>query len=66
MNGPPWNTRIALRVHDFVPVENEGEDAYNNRAVLFLELRWGRLVRWEDYEDTQRVAAWDRARASAR
>ena len=66
VNGPPWNTRIALRVHDFVPVEKEGEDVYNNRAVLFLELRWGRLVRWEDYEDTQRVAAWDRARASAR
>ena len=33
---------------------------YNNRAVLFLELRWGRLIRWEDYEDTERVTAWER------
>jgi ketosteroid isomerase-like protein len=63
VNGPPWNTRIALRVHDFVP-GNGGADVYNNRAVLFLEIRWGRLVRWEDYEDTERVAAWDRDRAT--
>lgn len=59
VNGPPWNTRIALRVHDFVPGPDGGADVYNNRAVLFLEVRWGRVVRWEDYEDTQRVAAWD-------
>ena len=65
VNGPPWNTRIAVRVHDFVPGDG-GADAYNNRAVLFLELRWGRLVRWEDYEDTERVATWDRATAGTR
>ncbi len=59
VNGPPWNTRIAVRAHDFVPGA-DGADDYCNRAVLFLELRWGRLVRWEDYEDTERVAAWDR------
>jgi ketosteroid isomerase-like protein len=64
VNGPPWNTRIALRVHDFVPGDDGAADLYNNRAVLFLELRWGRLTRWEDYEDTERVAAWDRSRAS--
>ena len=58
VNGPPWNTRIALRVHDFIPGPG-GADDYANRAVLFLEIRWGRLVRWEDYEDTQRLAAWD-------
>jgi len=62
VNGPPWNTRIALRVHDFVPGGVGEADAYNNRAVLFLEVRWGRLVRWEDYEDTERVAAWERNR----
>lgn len=60
VNGPPWNTRIALRVHDHVPGADGGPDVYCNRAVLFLEVRWGRLIRWEDYEDTQRVAAWDR------
>lgn len=63
VNGPPWNTRIALRVHSFLPGAGGGPDRYNNRAVLFLEVRWGRLVRWEDYEDTQRVAAWDESRS---
>ncbi|MEM7324920.1 MAG: nuclear transport factor 2 family protein [Actinomycetota bacterium] len=64
VNGPPWNTRIALRVHDYVPDPDGCADLYSNRAVLFLEVRWGRLVRWEDYEDTQRIAEWDRASAS--
>jgi len=53
-----------MRVHDFVPASDGGEDVYNNRVVAFLEIRWGRLVRWEDYEDTQRVADWDAQRRS--
>ena len=62
VNGPPWNTRIAVRAYDFIAGPNgASDDVYANRAVLFLEVRWGRLVRWEDYEDTQRVAAWDRS-----
>ncbi len=63
VNGPPWNTRIAVRVQSFIPGRDGGPDEYNNRAVLFMETRWGRLVRWEDYEDTERVAAWDRLMA---
>lgn len=59
VNGPPWNLRIALRVHDFV--SGPDGDRYNNRAVAFLELKWGKLHSWEDYEDTERVAAWDAA-----
>ena len=43
----------------FVSGPGDQGDVYNNRAVLFLELRWGRLVRWEDYEDPERIAAWD-------
>ncbi|CAN5670476.1 hypothetical protein BH10ACT3_BH10ACT3_05070 [soil metagenome] len=63
VNGPPWNTRVAVRCHDFRP--GPSGDDYNNRAVAFLELRWGRLVVWEDYEDTERVAIWDARRAAA-
>jgi len=62
VNGPPWNTRIALRVVSFVPGP-DGEDEYNNRAIALLETTWGRLVAWEDYEDTERVASWDKRRA---
>jgi ketosteroid isomerase-like protein len=65
VNGPPWNLRVAVRAHDFIAGPTGGGDVYNNRAVLFLELRWGQLVRWEDYEDTERVATWDRQRQTA-
>ncbi len=64
VNGPPWNTRVGLRVKSFRPGP-DGIDDYNNRAVAILELQWGRLVAWEDYEDTQRVAAWDQSRELA-
>ena len=60
VNGPPWNLRVALRLHDFSPGP-DGQDRYNNRAAAFLDIKWGRLRRWEDYEDTERVAAWDKA-----
>jgi len=60
VNGGPWSTRIAVRVHNYIADPGGGTDIYANRAVLFLEIRWARLVRWEDYEDTERVAAWDR------
>ncbi len=63
INGPPWNTRIALRVHDYA-LAPDGTDAYTNRAIAFLTLRWGRLVSWEDYEDTERVAKWDARKSS--
>lgn len=61
VNGPPWRTRVAIRLHDFA-LDADGGDAYTNRAVAFLELRWGRLIVWEDYEDTERSAEWDRRR----
>lgn len=62
VNGPPWRTRVALRAVDRQPEPVDGE-AYVNRVVAWMELRWGKLVRWEDYEDTERVAAWDARRA---
>ena len=34
VNGPPWNTRIALRLHDFI--DGVDGDDYNNRVVAFL------------------------------
>ena len=59
--GPPWRTRVAIRLHDFA-LAPDGSDAYTNRAVAVLELRWGRLRVWEDYEDTERTADWDARR----
>lgn len=58
VNGPPWNTRAAARVHHWVPGP-DGEDRYANRAVLFVRSSWGRIRSEEDYEDTERVSAFD-------
>jgi ketosteroid isomerase-like protein len=55
VNGPPWNTRICVRATDGTP-----DGVYVNRVCAFIEVRWGRIHRWEDYLDTERVAAWDR------
>src|SRR4051794_35119478 len=58
VNGPPWNTRAAARVHHWIPGP-DGRDLYNNRAILFVHARWGKIQAQEDYEDTERVAALD-------
>lgn len=57
VNGPPWNVRAAVRCHVWSP--GESGDRYTNRAVLFVTSSWGKLRTHEDYEDTQRAAAFD-------
>ncbi len=59
VNGPPWNTRAAVRVRDWSPGP-PGTERYSNRAVLFVTSRWGRVTSQEDYEDTVRILAFDR------
>ena len=59
VNGPPWNTRAAVRVHHWIEGV-DGADVYTNRAVLFVNTVWGKIRSQEDYEDTERVAAYDR------
>ncbi len=58
VNGPPWNMRAAVRVRNWI-LDGAGTEIYANRAVLMVRSRWGKLVDQEDYEDTQRVAAFD-------
>lgn len=59
VNGPPWNMRAAVRVHDWIPGAH-GQDIYANRAVLMVRVAWGKIQSQEDYEDTERAAALDR------
>ncbi len=59
VNGGPGRTRVAVRAHTFVPTPH-GPDEYANRVIAAMELRWGKLVNWEDYEDTERVREWDK------
>lgn len=65
VNGLPNRTRVAVRGRMRIPATRAGEpDEYQNRIVAVITLRWGRMVAWEDYEDTERASAWDTARSS--
>ena len=57
VNGPPWNMRAAAVVHDWIPGD-EG-DRYANRAVLFVRSKWGKILAQEDFEDCERVTAYE-------
>jgi ketosteroid isomerase-like protein len=58
VNGPPWNTRVAVRVNHGIVAD--GLTLYTNRAVLLARISWGKIRAQEDYEDTERVASFDR------
>jgi ketosteroid isomerase-like protein len=60
VNGPPWRLRAAVRATDHARAP-DGTIVYTNRLVSFLEMRWGRLRRWEVYEDTERTHSLDTA-----
>jgi ketosteroid isomerase-like protein len=64
VNGPPWRLRAAVRATDRAN-DASGQLVYANRLVSFLDMRWGRLKRWEVYEDTERTRQWDQARAAS-
>jgi ketosteroid isomerase-like protein len=59
VNGPPWRTRIAVVFTDHAS-DQEGNEVYANRAVLYAVARWGKITRQEDFEDTHKVEAFDR------
>ncbi|MDQ6806562.1 MAG: hypothetical protein M3065_16715 [Actinomycetota bacterium] len=59
VKGPPWNTTICLRGHDFLKCA-DGETVYANRYVIWGHARWGLLKDYEVYEDTEKATALDR------
>ena len=60
VGGPPWALRIMTRFDDRAEGPN-GEKLYRNRVMMSLQMRWGRIVRHEDfYEDTGRIERFDR------
>jgi ketosteroid isomerase-like protein len=56
--GPPWNTTVSIRGHDYMR-SPAGETIYENRFVIWATLRWGRVKEYEVYEDTQKAKALD-------
>jgi hypothetical protein len=57
LKGMPWRQTVCVRGHDYL--EHEGERVYENRYVIWGHLRWGRLKRYEVYEDTEAPLALD-------
>ena len=58
VKGSPWRTTICVRGTDHLDAP-DGERVYENRYVIWGQLRWGRLRRYEVYEDTQKSKALD-------
>lgn len=56
--GFPWNTTICVRGHDYLR-SPEGETVYENRYVIWGRMAWGRLKKYEVYEDTEKTKALD-------
>jgi len=54
VSGPPWNMRVVYHVSDRI-----GQH-YSNEAVVWLRLRWMRIVGQRVFLDTERVAEWER------
>jgi ketosteroid isomerase-like protein len=61
ISGPPWAMTLWVRFDDHADAA-DGTRLYENRAVLVLRTRWGRVVDHEDFfTDTERIGAFDRA-----
>jgi ketosteroid isomerase-like protein len=59
VNGPPWRTTVCVLFCDRA-TDDSGTVVYQNRAVLFARLVWGKVVYQEDFEDTHKVEDFDR------
>ena len=54
VKGWPWNTKVAVAwIAQVTPLTGE---PYENEGVHLIQFRWGRLVHFHAYEDSQKVA----------
>ena len=63
VGGAPWNMSICVRFTDSAR-DATGAAVYENRGVIFVRARWGKIFRQELFEDTQAVAKFDEYLAS--
>jgi ketosteroid isomerase-like protein len=60
ITGPPWALTMMVRFDDHADGP-DGTRLYENRTVLVLRTRWGKIVEHEDfYVDTGRIEEFDR------
>lgn len=58
VSGWPWNARLYVLFSDRAR-DAAGNVVYENHGVIYGRTRWGKIVYQEDFEDTDRVAAFD-------
>ena len=59
-SGPPWALTMLVRFDDHAEAP-DGTRIYENRTVLVLKTRWGKVVEQEDYyADTGSILEFDR------
>jgi len=58
VQGWPWNTTVMLRFTNEARDKN-GDVVYANKGAIFARAAWGKIKYQEDYEDTQKVVAFD-------
>jgi ketosteroid isomerase-like protein len=56
--GMPWNVTVCVRGRDHLR-GTQGEVVYENRYVIWGRMAWGRLKRYEVYEDTHKANELD-------
>ncbi len=59
VSGPPWNTKVCLFLTDDLK-DSDGNVVYANRGVIYGTAAWGKMKRYEVFEDTEKVAALDK------
>lgn len=60
VGGPPWRMTLLARFDDHADGP-DGERLYENRTVLVIRTRWGKIVHQEDfYVDTVRMQEFER------
>ena len=60
ISGPPWALTMMVRFDDHADAP-DGTRIYENRTVLVMRTRWGKVVDHEDfYVDTSRIEQLDR------
>ena len=57
LGGFPWNQTMCVRGTDHL--RSGDELVYVNRYVIWAHMTWGRIKRYEVYEDTQQTAKFD-------
>jgi ketosteroid isomerase-like protein len=59
VSGWPWSATIWVRFSDHAKAP-DGTLVYENAGVIYARTRWGKITLQEDFEDTEKVAAFDR------